>query len=71
MLSTYHAVYNNYAPSVDLTVDWINDKLYWTDSNLRTIEEVDILTLARRVVVQLDTRSSPKGLAVYPLQDHG
>ena len=62
---------HNYTLSVDLAVDWINDKLYWTDSDLRRIEEVDIVTLVRRVVVQMDTRSSPKGLAVYPLQDHG
>ena len=60
-----------YSPVVDLAVDWINDKLYWTDSTLHKIEEVDIVTLTRKVVVQLDTRSSPKGLAVYPLQDHG
>ena len=52
-------------------MDWVNDKLYWTDADLRRIEEVDVVTLTRRVVVQLDTTSGPRGLAVYPLQNYG
>lgn len=55
----------------DMTVDWIHDKLYWTDSRLHRIEEVDIITLERRIVVQLDSSSSPIGLAIYPLQNEG
>ena len=52
-------------------MDWIHDKLYWTDSDLHKIEEVDIITWERRIVVQLDDSSSPLGLAIYPLQSDG
>ena len=55
----------------DLAVDWIHDKLYWSDSDLKIIEEVDLHTLERRVVVQLPSNSNPLGLAVYPMVDHG
>lgn len=52
-------------------MDWIHDKLYWTDSDLHKIEEVDILTGERRIVVEFDEHSSPVGLAIYPLQSDG
>lgn len=55
----------------DLAIDWIHDKLYWSDSSRKTIEEVDLNSLQRRVVVQLGQSSNPQGLAVYPMEEHG
>ena len=55
----------------DLAVDWIHDKLYWSDSGSKRIEEVDLHTNERRIVVQLDSGSNPVGLAVYPTMEHG
>jgi hypothetical protein len=55
----------------DLAVDWIHDKLYWSDSGFKRIEEVDLHTSERRIVVQLDSSSNPHGLAVYPTMEHG
>ncbi|CAI8057765.1 Low-density lipoprotein receptor-related protein 4 [Geodia barretti] len=55
----------------DLAVDWIHDKLYWSDSGFKRIEEVDLHTNERRIVVQLDSGSNPVGLAVYPTMEHG
>ena len=55
----------------DLAVDWINDKLYWTDRDLRKIEEYDLSTAQRRIVQEMDVGSTPLGLAVYPLEGSG
>ena len=57
--------------SADVAVDWINDKLYWSDRDYKKIEEVDIITRQRRIVIQLDATSIPLGLVVYPLEGHG
>ena len=52
-------------------MDWINDKLYWTDRYLHRIEEYDLTTSQRRVVLTTGTSSAPTGIAVYPFQDQG
>ena len=56
--------------TVDLVVDWIHDKLYWSDSEYHRIEEIDIITLERKIVMANEL-SSPLGLALYPLEDQG
>ncbi len=54
-----------------LAVDWINDKLYWTDrSNLR-IEVYDLHTSKRSTIVSTGAGSLPLGLAIYPYPGHG
>ena len=59
-------------PTGDLAVDWISDKLYWAVRKEGKIEELDLETEQRRVVVQ----SAPKtavfsGLAIYPYPNNG
>lgn len=54
-----------------LAVDWINDKLYWTDRSNHRIEEYDLMTSQRRVVLTTGDSSLPVGLAVYPFQNPG
>jgi len=44
-------------------VDWINDKLYWTDRDYKLIEEYNLRTSYRRVVVHTGLLSHPLGIA--------
>lgn len=55
----------------DLAVDWINNKLYWTDRDYKQIEVYDLMTSERRVVVTTGPSSLPLGLAVYPYPGYG
>ena len=56
--------------AVDLVVDWVQDKLYWSDDRLKRIEELDIGTGIRRIVIQLEPADNPLGLALYPLENN-
>lgn len=62
-----------YASPVDLAVDWLNDKLYWADGELRRIEEYDLNSGQRRVVTSTgDSDSSrPAAMALYPYPNYG
>lgn len=64
---------NFYVLSADLAVDWLNDKLYWVDRNLRQVEEYDLKTGYRSVVVSTGTTDSsyPAALALYPYPNYG
>jgi len=50
---------------VGLAVDWINDKLYWTDSRLDRIEVLDLNTNHRTVLVSTGL-DKPRGITVHP-----
>ncbi len=51
----------------DLALDWISNNLYWTDSRLRRIVVMDLDTMARKVLVQLEEEDSvPRVIAVDP-----
>lgn len=50
---------------VGLAVDWINDKLYWTDSRLDRIEVLDLNNNHRTVLVSTGL-DKPRGIAVHP-----
>ena len=52
-----------------LAVDWINDKLYWTDSNLDRIEVLDLNTSKRSVLVSTGL-DKPRGIAVHPTKGY-
>lgn len=62
-----------YTPPVDLAVDWLNDKLYWADSEQRQIEEYDLNSGLRRIVTSTgDSGSStPVAMALYPYPNYG
>lgn len=55
--------------TVDVAVDWINDKLYWVDAGFARIEVVDISRAGNRQRAELINFSSdtyPTGIAVDP-----
>ena len=52
---------------VDLAVDWINDKVYWTDSSLRQIGVYDLRTGQRSVFRNFGENGiQPASLSVLP-----
>lgn len=60
-----------YVRTGDVAVDWISDKVYWTIRDEGTIEELDLDTNQRRIVVQSEGKASFNGLAVYPYPNNG
>ena len=48
-----------------LAIDWITEKLYWTDSGLKTIE-VCQLDGKHRKVLYYDMIDAPRGIALDP-----
>lgn len=55
----------------DLTVDWVNDKLYWTDRTAGEIIEYNLKTDDMRRAYGTGTGSLPSGIVVYPFPDYG
>ena len=55
----------------DLAVDWINNKLYWTDRDGGKIEELDLDTNERNVVLQSEVEAAFNGLAMFPYPNYG
>ncbi len=53
---------------VGISWDWINDKLYWTDSCKDTIEVYDPATRYRRILLytQASTNSQTRDIVVDP-----
>ena len=58
---------------VDLTVDWINHKVYWVDDETCDVHEFDLERSHTRVVMSTGTRESslPRGIVVYPYMNNG
>ncbi len=54
-----------FTTSVDLTVDWMGDMLYWTDQSRHVVETYNIRTDEQGMM--LSTMSLPWGVAVDPL----
>ena len=50
----------------DLAWDWINEKLYWTNPDSKTIEVYDLSTGYRKVLVEVDQGSLPRAIVVDP-----
>ena len=48
-----------------LAVDWINDKIYWTDSGLKHIEVAD-LNGAKRAILFANGLDKPRAIVVDP-----
>ena len=56
-----------YTFSVDgLSVDWVNEKLYWTDTTLKQIEVYDMQTGIRKVLIRTGNTTSPRAIVVDP-----
>ena len=51
----------------DLAVDWIGNNLYWTESIYRRVEVLDLDTMNRKVLIQTDTHTAPRAIAVDPI----
>ena len=71
MLSLNHMLIIRTYLTADVTVDWINDKLYWVDRNAKKIVEYDLKTGFIRTVYSTGTGSLPTGLVVYPFPNYG
>ena len=50
----------------DLAVDWINDKVYWTDAVHARIEVIDIDSKKRKELLRTGPNSVPRAIAVDP-----
>jgi DNA-binding beta-propeller fold protein YncE len=50
----------------DLAVDWINDKLYWTDATLQKVEVMDLHSGYRTTLFDTGVGTTPRGIAVDP-----
>lgn len=49
-----------------LTIDWINRKIYWTDSGLKRIMTADLTNKTHVSIIANSSLSNPRGIAVYP-----
>ncbi|XP_052813290.1 low-density lipoprotein receptor-related protein 2-like isoform X2 [Mya arenaria] len=58
-------VFHTSGPIEDLAVDWIGENLYWTDTNLETVNVGSLSRLVRMTLFSTNV-SSPKGIAVDP-----
>ena len=55
--------------SEDLALDWINNKLYWTDTLYARIEVMDIDTLYRKELLRTGANTLPRAIAVDPREE--
>lgn len=51
----------------DLAVDWVSNKLYWVDAVWARVEVIDLSTLDRAVVLRTGAHTSPRAIAVEPI----
>lgn len=49
-----------------LTIDWINRKIYWTDSGLKRVMTADLSNGTRTTVITNSSLSNPRGIVVHP-----
>lgn len=63
--------HNIIIPIGDLAVDWIANRIYWTIRDEGKIEELDLETEQRRIVLQSEGTGVFSGLAIYPYPNNG
>ena len=51
-----------------LAVDWINNKIYWTDTGLNRLEQSDLSGNSRRILISSGL-DEPRGIALDPLNN--
>lgn len=49
-----------------LTIDWINRKIYWTDSGFKQIMAADLSNGSHISVIANSSLINPRGIAVHP-----
>lgn len=49
-----------------LTIDWINRKIYWTDSGLKRVMSADLSNGTHVTTIANTSLSNPRGIAVHP-----
>ena len=49
-----------------VTVDWVSNKLYWTDAELKTVEVLDLLDRYRATLISTGSSSIPRAIIVDP-----
>ncbi|KAL5241702.1 hypothetical protein ACI65C_009112 [Semiaphis heraclei] len=49
-----------------LAIDWINRKIYWTDSGLKRIMAADLNNGTHVTIIANSSLSNPRGIAVHP-----
>jgi len=50
-----------------LAIDWINNKMYWTDTGRNTFEQSDLNGNSRRILIR--NLDEPRGIALDPMND--
>ena len=67
-LTPSHPHILTYTLTEGLAVDWINDKLYWTDRLSKTIEVYDLHSGDRKVLIHTGEESLPRAIVVDPIR---
>lgn len=49
-----------------LTIDWINRKIYWTDSGLKRVMTAELSNGTHVQTIANSSLNNPRGIAVHP-----
>lgn len=60
----------NVCVSGGLAIDWIHDKLYWTDSGTSRIEVANLDGTHRKVLLW-QNMEKPRAIALHPIEGYG
>lgn len=60
---------NNFPPLGGLAIDWIHDKLYWTDSGTSRIEVANLDGTHRKVLLW-QNMEKPRAIALHPIEGY-
>ena len=47
-------------------MDWVSDKIYWTDAVLQVIEVFDLINVNRTTLISTGKLSRPKAIVLDP-----
>ena len=64
-IARYNA--NNAMHTDDIAVDWIADKLYWTDNGHDRIGVLDLLLGHYTILIDTGADTNPRGIIVDPI----
>lgn len=59
-------IITNAVSAEGLTIDWINRKIYWTDSGLKRIMAAELSNGTHVQIISNTSLSNPRGIAVHP-----